>query len=57
MQEVINYVKTNFNPKSFETSVVPENIAAEKLYNICGFSPNGKYEDGEKVLVLNMRGE
>ena len=57
MKEVINYVKTNFNPKTFETSVVPENVSAEKLYNSFGFLPNGKYDGGEKVLVLNMRSE
>jgi len=57
MIEVINYVKTNFNPKTFETSVVPENVGAEKLYNSFGFIPNGKYDGGEKVLVLNMRSE
>ena len=55
MKEVIDYVKTNFDPITFGTSVVPENIIAEKLYNSFGFMPNGKYEHGEKVLVLNMR--
>ena len=54
MQEVIDYVKANFNPKTFETSVVPENVGAEKLYNDFGFMPNGKFDGGEKVLVLNM---
>ena len=57
MHEVINYVKTNFNPKTFETSTVPGNDAAEKLYRSFGFLPNGEYHVGEKVLVLNMRAE
>jgi diamine N-acetyltransferase len=57
MQEVINYVKTNFNPKTFETSTVPGNDAAEKLYISFGFMPNGEYHRDEKVLVLNMRNE
>ena len=55
MQEVIDYVKTNFNPKTFETSVVPGNDAAEKLYRSFGFKPDGRYDWGEKVLVLNIR--
>ena len=55
MQEVINYVKTNFNPKIFETSVAPGNDAAEELYKGFGFVPNGKYVGDEKVLVLNLR--
>ena len=57
MHEVINYVKTNFNPKTFETSTVPGNDAAEMLYRSFGFLPNGRYDGGEKVLVLNMRTE
>ena len=55
MKKVIEYVKSNFNPIAFSTSVVPDNIIAEKLYNSFGFMPNGKYEEDEKVLVLNMK--
>ena len=54
MQEVLNYVKTNFNPKTFETSVTPGNDAAEMLYRSFGFVPNGEYVEGEKVLVLDL---
>jgi diamine N-acetyltransferase len=57
MQEVINYVKSNFNPKTFETSTTPGNDAAENLYRSFGFIPNGKYIGDEKVLVLNLRNE
>lgn len=55
MELVIDYVKTNFYPKTFETSVTPGNDAAEKLYRSFGFEPNGKYEGDEKVLVLKIR--
>ena len=57
MQEVINYVKSNFNPKTFETSTAPGADVAEKLYNSFGFFPNGKFYGNEKVLVLKMRNE
>ena len=57
MQEVINYVRTNFNPMTFETSTEPGADLAEKLYRSFGFMPNGKYNEGEKVLVLNLRNE
>ena len=57
MQEVINYVKSNFNPKTFETSTAPGAYVAEKLYNSFGFIPNGKFYGNEKVLVLKMRNE
>jgi len=55
MQEVIDYVKTNFNPKTFETSTTPGNDAAENLYRSFGFIPDGRYYGDEKVLVLNLR--
>ena len=56
LREVISYVKTTLHPKTLETSVVPGNVGAEKLYNSFGFVANGKYDGGEKILVLDMAG-
>ena len=55
VQVLIDYVKQNFNPETFVTSVVPGNEAAEKLYASLGFTPNGEYDDDEKVMVLSLK--
>ncbi len=44
------YGKTNFVTLSYE----PENTAAKKLYESCGFTETGEVEEGELVAKLRL---
>lgn len=55
MQQVISRLKEYFDCQVIETSYVPENIVAAKLYHSLGFVPTGKVEEGEIVVQLVIK--
>jgi len=54
MVEVLRYMKEEVKTNVIRTSVVPGNEAARRLYRGLGFEPNGEFENGEEVLILDF---
>ena len=55
MKLILEYAKKTLNSKEMETSIVKENIIAEKLYKSFGFEFNGEVdEDDERIMLLNL---
>lgn len=55
MQQVISRLKEYPDCQIIETSYVPENTVAAKLYNSLGFVPTGELEEGEIVVRLVIK--
>ena len=55
MLDVIKYVRSEYNPEAFRTSIVSGNDVAEKLYKSLGFIPNGEYDGDEAVMLLEFQ--
>lgn len=53
MVKLITYMKDKYRPKDIFLSIVPENTAAQKLYEKVGFVDTGEMEEGEKVFKLS----
>ena len=50
----IEYLQKEFGIKEIELSFVPENTAAENLYESVGFKKTGAIEDGEIIMRLDL---
>jgi len=55
MQQVIDLFKGNPDCREIYTSVVPKNERAKKLYISLGFKLTGEVDDGEEVLLIDLR--
>lgn len=54
MKLFIENVKLRNQYLSIKLSFCPENIHAEKLYSLCGFTKTGVIDEGEVEMVLNL---
>nr|WP_235949611.1 GNAT family protein [Paenibacillus glycinis] len=56
MNAVIGYIRARY-PQSecLNLTVYPDNAAARKLYEKCGFKQTGEVHDGELVYRLVLR--
>lgn len=55
MEKIIEYAKDKFDYKEVYLSEVPENERAKRLYEGFGFKYTGEVEDGEEVMVLELK--
>ena len=55
MQQVIELFKANPDCSEIYTSVVPRNERAKGLYLSLGFELTGEVDDGEEVLLIDLR--
>jgi len=59
MEAVISHARSAYDPDEIATSVVPENKAAEKLYQSLGFALTGEHtgpidDGGEAIMALRL---
>jgi len=56
MQQVIDLFRSNPDCAEIYTSIHPENERAKGLYVSLGFELTGEVDDGEAVLLMDLRG-
>ena len=52
--ELIEFLKNEYSAKKLLVSCVPKDGGPEPFYAKLGFVPTGEYDDGEKIMILDI---
>ncbi|MDR2976780.1 MAG: GNAT family N-acetyltransferase [Streptococcaceae bacterium] len=55
LQNTVDWLVQEYQPEKIYLSVEPENVGATGLYEKFGFEKTGEIEDGEAVMVLDLK--